>query len=84
MLVGEIESLEGLEILAERLIEMMSDTFEIKAGEAVIGVSIGIAVFGGSKAVREDPEQVVHRADEAMYQAKQAGRNRVVIAPSPV
>jgi diguanylate cyclase (GGDEF)-like protein len=43
---------------------------------ASITVSVGIATFNG----RESGEQLVARADAALYQAKQGGRNRSVLA----
>ena len=39
-------------------------------------VSVGIATWDQ----RESPEQLERRADEAMYEAKRLGRNRVVVA----
>lgn len=44
-----------------------------------LGVSIGVAVVAPPHV--EAPEQIVARADAAMYQAKQAGKGRVVVAP---
>ena len=40
-------------------------------------VSIGISQVNSRD---QDPMQVLERADEAMYQAKLVGRNRVVVA----
>jgi diguanylate cyclase (GGDEF)-like protein len=40
-----------------------------------VTVSIGVATWDG-----EAPEDLLHRADEALYAAKQAGRDRVMAA----
>lgn len=45
------------------------------AGEIAMTVSIGVALDQGG-----EPEDLVHRADEALYVAKRNGRNRVVVA----
>lgn len=51
-------------------------TSEFASPEVIrITVSIGVATFGPDVA---DGEGLVRNADEALYQAKQAGRNRVV------
>jgi len=42
--------------------------------------SAGLAIWNGS----ESPEQLVHRADSALYQAKRSGRNRVELAEGHV
>lgn len=47
------------------------------AADIRITVSIGIALLEGS----ESWEALVGRADQAMYAAKRAGRNRVVVSP---
>lgn len=51
------------------------------AGEATATVSVGVAV---ADAARDDAlEEVLRRADRALYAAKAAGRNRIVVAPGP-
>ena len=46
-----------------------------------VTVSVGLAVWAGG--TQESLEQLVARADDALYQAKRLGRNRVVAAATP-
>lgn len=48
-------------------------------GLGVITASWGVAILDATDTL----ESVVQRADEALYEAKSAGRNRVVSAPTP-
>ncbi len=58
--------------LAQRLLDVLSDTFAVKGQECRLGASIGIAMYpqDGSSAA-----QLLKQADAAMYRSKQAGRN---------
>ncbi len=59
-----------------RAIEAMP--FETAAGQLGITASFGVAaVEAGDIGGRLDGEELVRRADDCLYQAKQAGRNRV-------
>jgi len=60
---------------AERLREALSDRAFDMATQPVLTMSIGLAVWLPG----EHPSDLLARADRAMYEAKQAGRNRVVI-----
>lgn len=70
--------------LAERIRDLIEKTpFEIRYGgteatEIKITVSMGVATFYPH--VSENDMEVVQRADTSLYAAKNAGRNRVVIA----
>ncbi|MDX6228385.1 MAG: diguanylate cyclase [Frankiales bacterium] len=62
-------------VLAERLVRTIPGTYELESGVAMIGASVGVAV-----AAAEVPAaQLLRLADEAMYEAKQAGGSRYSI-----
>nr|WP_248281841.1 GGDEF domain-containing protein [Parazoarcus communis] len=67
--------------VAERLRGLVeSRTVSSGSGEIPLTISVGIAMHLRGEA----PELTLHRADEAMYQAKRNGRNRVEIAPETI
>jgi len=64
---------------AERLRSAVAGTPIAHEGrEHAITISIGVAVRDDSTA---DPDELLKNADRAVYAAKQAGRNRVALAP---
>ncbi len=75
----ETELTEAIAI-AERLRQMVEATgFEVRTSEAPIHatMSFGVACFPGDAAM---PNDLIHQADIAVYQAKLKGRNCVVAA----
>ncbi len=84
LLVDEIDSLDGLTALADKLVVTIREPFQLPQGIATIGASVGVAVFGGSKAQRESPEAIVQRADSAMYEAKLAGKGAWRLSEAPM
>ena len=64
-------------IVAERIRARIAET---ELGEGKLTVSIGLAEYpdGG-----DSPEELIASADAAMYQAKNSGRNKVVVASAP-
>lgn len=67
-------SLEGSKLLADRIRRAVENIGTIRGRDVEITVSIGVAEM----AVDDTAESLFERADEAMYQAKEGGRNRVV------
>jgi diguanylate cyclase (GGDEF)-like protein len=65
--------LEGAEGLARRLVASLEQAFEIQGHEVSIGISIGIAIATVHATSADD---LMIRADLALYAAKQDGRNR--------
>lgn len=63
---------EGAAQLAQRLIAILAEPFDLSGQEAMIGVSIGITMCepGG----QADPSHLLQQADMALYRAKSGGR----------
>ena len=59
--------------IAERIIDACRTPIRLREAELTVTVSIGIALIDDPAA---DPEQLVARADAAMYRAKHNGRGR--------
>ena len=70
--LNEIGSDENAALTANKIITALSEPFELKGKQCHVGGSIGIALYpDGSK----DPETLIKQADNAMYLAKQSGKN---------
>jgi len=75
LLVLANAEVDGARIFAERLRQEVEETaFANDAGPIHVTLSLGIASL---RAAHETPGDLVAEADEALYRAKQAGRNRV-------
>ena len=72
----EAPTSSGVQQLAEKLISVVRQPFEIDGQPILIGMSIGIAFSSGGKS---DTTDILRRADIALYSAKSTGRNRYVI-----
>ncbi len=73
--------LQGAAVVAERIRNAMQHTpFAVASRPAQLTLTIGAA----SLRPGEDFQQLVRRADEALYAGKRAGRNQVALEPAAV
>ena len=66
----------GLRVVAERLLAALREPVLLPSGTFSVGVSIGMSLAGTGTAAGADVAVVLGQADDAMYDAKRAGKNR--------
>jgi diguanylate cyclase (GGDEF)-like protein/PAS domain S-box-containing protein len=64
---------------ADRICETLCGSFQLSCGTAELRASVGVACSDGKQITSED---LVKRADAAMYQSKQHGQSLPVLAPA--
>jgi len=67
--------------LGEDLRAQVADEALAATGARGATISVGITMFGGERAI--GAEAVMHAADQAMYSAKQEGRNQIALFQDP-
>ncbi len=70
-----IHALDGAGAVAEKIRQAAGAPIEIDGVSVTVTLSIGVTLMARGETV----DDVVARADEAMYDAKRAGRNRVTV-----
>jgi len=72
IIATEINSPDNAAQIAEKIIQAVSQPVMIHGRQALIGASIGIALFPDHS---DDKDQLIKLADEAMYKVKNSGKN---------
>jgi len=63
-------------VIGERIVDALSEPFDLPFGRAHIGASVGLAISDDAST----PQSLVRAADVAVYRAKAEGGNQIVIA----
>lgn len=69
------EAVQQARLVGEKVRESLARAYHLGSHERHTSVSVGITLFGGDEA--DSADEVMKRADLAMYQAKDAGRGTV-------
>jgi len=73
VLLSQIRDAQDVSIVAQRVLDELTQPFALGDHEVVVSASIGISVCPDDS---EDVETLLRNADLAMYRAKSAGKNR--------
>jgi diguanylate cyclase (GGDEF)-like protein len=76
VLLEEVPSLDDACTVAQRILDAMRQPFILAGQERTVRVSLGIAA---RTARHQEPEDVLHDADLALYEAKEGGRDRYAV-----
>jgi diguanylate cyclase (GGDEF)-like protein len=78
VILDTVNDQEEAENQANFLLGQLSRSFVLGSGSVQVGASIGLALQWPHQA--QNPAHLLGRADQAMYEAKRKGKNRVVVA----
>ncbi len=73
VILSELEDTDGLDRIAQELVDSLAAPFRLGSDEVYISASIGISLYPNDTTRLDD---LLKNADQAMYSAKNAGRNR--------
>jgi len=76
LLIGDLKTSGQCEQVVKRALDAVGAPYFIDGAEVRVTASIGVTLFPGDTM---DPDQLLRHADQAMYKAKQAGKNRFSI-----
>ena len=77
LLLEDLTTEDGALVVAERAVSLLAEPFDLAGQSVTVSASIGMALRadGGTGA-----DELIQEADGAMYEAKRAGKGRVVLS----
>jgi diguanylate cyclase (GGDEF)-like protein len=72
VLLTQVEHAEDAAFISKKILSSLAEPFSIDQKHVDINASIGVSTYPGDG---QDAETLIHKADTAMYAAKQLGRN---------
>lgn len=81
IVLAEVANVASAQEPASKLIEVVSEPYQVGELTLNLSTSIGIALFPDHA---NDVNQLIHMADQALYDAKRSGKNRHCVAQLPL
>ena len=81
LLLPETDCAEALIVMERIRLAVAAQPIDLDGRQVTITISAGVASLANSQ---ETQDSLLGRADSALYEAKKAGRNRVILAHGPV
>ena len=72
VVIENLDQADGAQCVAAKIVEAMQVPFALAGTDRLITTSIGIAIADSQT---DDPDSLLKKADEALYQAKRLGKN---------
>lgn len=72
LLLAGFDAIEDCEHALARLLVLLSAPYRLEEGVATVSASVGVTLYPRDQG---DPDELLRHADQAMYLAKQSGRN---------
>lgn len=76
ILLSGIQTVENIENISKNIVLKLNEPFNFDNTQVKIGVSIGISLIDG----KTTPNDIIKKADEAMYIAKKKGKNTYIFS----
>lgn len=73
LILDELDDISSVERVIQNILQKLAEPFQLKEQQAFVSASIGVTLYPKDG---EDKETLIKNADQAMYIAKQKGRNR--------
>lgn len=80
-ILTDTSTMEGLEVLSNRLLSSLENPLDIEGNSCKIGVSLG-ACFYPTQA--SNASELIEKADSAVYHSKKNGKNRLTVFSSEI
>ena len=76
LLLADLERDTDWQTVLQRAMDRLSQPVQIEGRSVSSSASVGVALYCADADAPPDPQTLLRQADQAMYQAKQEGRNR--------